>query len=146
MQEIRGTGPQCYCLPSPLGELGSGVFRDASGCGLCTGTGSDADSFIHSQGLLAARGSNSEEMRLTKNACGRAELKLGQIAEGPVVVTGMKCLPALASGVECRLPRVMDGRQLGRSTQPGWACLASVCLPRGPGHIANVSSQVGANR
>lgn len=107
---LRNAGDQrnrssvLLCLPRPLGELGSGVFRDASGRGLCTGTGSGADSFVQSQGLLAARRSKSEEVRLTKNACGRAELKLGQIAEGPVVVTGMKCLPALASGVECRRP------------------------------------------
>lgn len=80
------------------------VFGDATRCGFRTRTGSDADNFSKSQGVLAARGSSSEEMRLTENACGKAELKLGQIAEGPVVVIGMKCLPTRASGVECGQP------------------------------------------
>lgn len=51
------------------------MFRGAAGCGFHR-AGSDADGFIKSQGLLAARGSNSEEMRLTKTACCKAELKL----------------------------------------------------------------------
>lgn len=52
------------------------VFRDAAPCGFHTGTGSDSDNFIKSQGLLAASGSNNEEMHLAKNACGKAEPKL----------------------------------------------------------------------
>lgn len=82
-------------MPRPQGELSSGVFADAAGCGFHTRTGSCADNFIKSQRLLAARGSNTEEVHVTKTARGKAELTLGQIAEGPVVVTGVKCLHGL---------------------------------------------------
>lgn len=61
MQELRGAGP-CAVATQPPGEPSSWLSRSS----------------VKSWGLLAATGSSSEDMRLTRNAHGESELKLQQ--------------------------------------------------------------------